>query len=56
MGTKLKEIELKRIMETLFKVKVEAVVNTLADTLVVVVHQTVTKHLTKWRPRLKTTL
>ena len=56
MGTKLKEMELKRIMETLFKVKVEAVGNTLADTLVVVVHQTVTKHWPKWRPRLKTTL
>ena len=50
MGTTVKEMEIKRMMETLFKVKVEAVVNTLANTLVVVVHQTVKKNLPKWRP------
>ena len=44
MGATLKEMEVKRIIETLLKVKVEAVVDTVADTLVVVVHQTLTKH------------
>ena len=47
MGATLKEMEVNRIIETLLKVKVEAVVDTVADTLVVVVHQTLTKHLPK---------
>ena len=47
MVATLKEMEVKRIIETHLKVKVEAVVDTVADTLVVVVHQTLTKHLPK---------
>ena len=53
MGTTLKEMKIKRIIDTLFKVKVEAVVDTLADTLIVVVPHTVTKHLPNWEPRHK---
>ena len=56
MGTTLKETKVKGIIDTLFKVNVEAVVDTLADTLIVVVHQTVTKHLPNWGPRHKTRL
>ena len=56
MGSTLKEMKVKRIIDTLFKVKVEAVVDTLADTLIVVVHQTVTKHLPNWGLRHKTRL
>ena len=56
MGTTLKEMKVKRIIDTLFKVKVEAIVDTLADTLIVVVHRTVTKHLSNWGPRHKTRL
>ena len=56
MDSTLKEMKVKRIIDTLFKVKVEAVVDTLADTLIVVVHQTVTKHLPNWGLRYKTRL
>ena len=56
MGTTLKEMKVKRITDTLFKVKVDAVVDTLADKLIVVVHHTVTKHLPNWGPRHKTRL
>ena len=56
MGTTLKQMEIKRLIGTLFKVKIEEVAYTLADTLVVVVPQTLTKHLSKWKPKHKTRL
>ena len=42
-------MEVKSLMETLLKV--EAVVHALADTLVVMVLDTLTKHLQEWMPR-----
>ena len=56
MGTTLKDMEIKRLIGTLFKVKIEEVAYTMADTLVLVVPQTLTKHLSKWKPKHKTRL
>ena len=56
MSTTLKEMEIKRLIGTLFKVKIEEVAYTLADKLVVVVPRTLTKHLSKWKPKNKTRL
>ena len=56
MASTLKEIKIKRLIETLFIVKVKEVVDAVADTLVEVLPQTVAKHLSKWKPRHKSRL
>ena len=51
LANMLKEIDAKRLIETLVKVEAQAEVDVLADTLVVVVPKTLTKDWPTRRPR-----
>ena len=50
LGNMLKEMDAKMLIATLAKVQAEAVVDVLADTLIVVVPKTLTKDWRTWRP------